>query len=307
MTRHFSGPPCNYCHGLCFKPSMRFPLPLALFGCLAVLLRAETPRDTALALFQARHFPEARAAFAQLAATDPKNAEAHYYLGVLAQLRNDTDEAVSQLEAATTLDPKNSDYFSELGGAYGNAAQKAGFFSQMGLAKKCQAALEKAVELNPDNLGARNGLVSYYRAAPSLIGGGKDKAYAQAAEIRKRDPIMGATVLGSLYIAEKKYDEAFALFEQVLKTTPDHYLALYSIGRTAAQTGQRLERGEQALRRCLELTPGKNEPGHAAAHWRLGNLAEKRQNSAAARAEYQAALKADPSFPQARDSLAKLK
>ena len=93
----------------------------------------------------------------------------------------------------------------------------------------------------------------------------------------------------------------------MLKAHPDYYLALYSIGRTAAQTGQRLERGDETLRRCLELPPGKGEPGHAAVQWRLGNIAEKRGDPAGARAHYEAGLKDDPNFPQLTASLAKLK
>ncbi|MDB6168928.1 MAG: hypothetical protein JWM88_1792 [Verrucomicrobia bacterium] len=287
--------------------SLRLPLTTAGALALASLLRAGSPGEDASALYRAKKYPEAREAFARLSAADPKNAEAHFYLGAIAQRRGDLDGALSELETATSLDPANSSYFLELGGAYGEAAEKAGMFAKMGLAKKCQAALEKAVELNPDNLVARNGLVSYYRAAPTFVGGGLSKAYDEAEEIRKRDPVMGASVLGQLYLAEKKYDQAFAIFEETLKTSPDSYLALYSVGRTAAQTGQHLDRGEQVLRHCLELAPGKGEPSHAAVHWRLGNLAEKRSDPATARAEYESALKIDPAFVQAQDSLSKLK
>jgi tetratricopeptide (TPR) repeat protein len=285
---------------------MTFRLP-ALLVCTAALLHAATPIETALALFKAKKYPTARAAFEQIATADPNNAEAHYHLGVLAQRRSDTDEAIRQLELATTLAPANSDYFADLGDAYGSAARHAGLFSQLGYAKKCFAALEKAVALDPGNLEARNGLITFHLEAPGIAGGSMEKAYAQAAEIRQRNPTLGATVLARLYVKDQKYDEAFALYEDVLKTTPDHYLALYSIGRTAAQTGQRLNRGEQALRRCLGLKPAANEPGPAAVNWRLGNIAEKRGNPPAARAAYETALKLDPNFKPAADSLAKLK
>jgi tetratricopeptide (TPR) repeat protein len=289
-----------------FYHRMKFRLP-ALLVCTAALLQAATPIESALELFKAKKLPDARAAFDKIAAADPKNAEAHYYLGILARLRNDSDEAIRQLEQATTLAPAKSEYFADLGSAYGSAAQSASIFSQLGLAKKSLAALEKSVELDPENLSARNGLLSFYQQAPGIAGGSMEKAYIQAAEIRKRNPTMGATVLAQLYVKDKKIDEAFALFEDVLKTAPDNYLALYSIGRTAAQTGQHPDRGEQALRRCLELTPAANEPAHAAVNWRLGNLAEKRGDKPAARAAYEAALKLDPKFKPAADSLAKLK
>lgn len=280
---------------------------LALLLGFVATVRAETPGEAAWGLYKQKHYPEARAAYEKIVADNPRDAEAHYYLGVLANKRSDPDEAIRQLEQATALAPTNSDYFADLGEAYSKAIDKAGLLAQMGLARKCQAALEKSVQLNPDNLAARNGLVSFYRQAPTFAGGGISKAYEQAEEIRKRNPLMGATVLGQLYISEKKYEQAFAVFEDMLKSAPDNYLALYSIGRTAAQTGTRLERGEQALRRCLELTPGKGEPSHAAVHWRLGNLAEKRGDNAGARSAYQAALQDDPAFTQAAESLAKLK
>jgi tetratricopeptide (TPR) repeat protein len=280
---------------------------LLLFACTVALGRAETPSEAALALFKSQRYPEARTAFEQIAAAEPKNVAAHYYLGVLALRRSDADEAIHQLEQATALAPANAEYFSNLGAAYGMAAGKAGMLAQIGLAKKCQAALEKSVQLDPDNLAARNNLLNYYRQAPALMGGGVTKAYEQAAEIRRRDPLMGASVLAQLYLSEKKYPQAFGILEAYLKSAPDTYVILYSIGRTAAQTGREVERGEEALRRCLALTPGPNEPSHAAVHWRLGNLAEKRGIPGAARAEYEAALKLDPAFAQAKESLAKLK
>jgi lipoprotein NlpI len=46
--------------------------------------------------------------------------------------------------------------------------------------------------------------------------------------------------------------------------------------------------------------------GHDAAHWRLGNLWEKKGVKAAARAAYQAALAVTPNYPQALDALKKL-
>jgi len=279
---------------------------LLLFACLAAISRAETPLESAVALYHAKNYPAASDAFAKIAAADPQNAAAHFYLGALAKKRGDNDEAVRQLEQATQLAPANSNYFLELGGAYGAAAQKAGLLAKLGWARKCGEALEKSVALDPENLAARNGLVSFYREAPSFVGGGTEKAHQQAEEIRKRDPLMGAAILGQLYLGENKIDDAFTVYEAALKTNPDNYSILYAIGRAAAQTNQHLDRGEQALKRCLGLTPAKGDPGPAAVQWRLGNIAEKRGDLTSARAAYQAALKLDPNFKSAADALAKL-
>lgn len=281
--------------------------PVVMLGLLVSTLQAAPNFEQAVGLFQAKKYPEAHAAFEDIATAEANNAEARFYLGVLASRRGDNTEAIRRLEEAVALNPQASKYFLELGGAYGNAAAKAGLFSKLEFAKKCQNALETAVRIDPNSLEARNGLVSFYRSAPTFAGGGMSKAYEQAEEIRKRDALMGASVIGQLYLSEKKIDQAFSLYEETLRGHPDSYTLLYAIGRAAAQTGQHLDRGEQTLRRCLELTPGKNDPGYAPVHWRLGNIAEKRGQPAAARAAYEAALKADPGFTQAKDSLAKLK
>jgi tetratricopeptide (TPR) repeat protein len=282
----------------------RFFAVLLLAGCVS--LYAETPIEAAIGQYRAKDYLAAQTAFEQLAAADPQNAEVQFYLGVIAERQSNVDAAILHLEKATQLNPANSTYMLELGGAYGMAAKKAGLLSKMGWAKKCVAALEKSVELDPENLNARNGLISYYREAPSFVGGGIDKAYVQAEEIRKREPVMGAAIIGQLYISEKKYDKAFEAYEDALKVSPDNYGLLFGIGRAAAQSGLSLERGEQALRRCLELTPGKGEPGPAAVHWRLGNIAESKKDLPTARAAYEASLKADPNFKSASESLAKL-
>lgn len=277
-----------------------------LFGC-GIQLWAESAQDAAIGLFREKKYPEATDAFQKIVASEPQNAEAHFYLGVLSEKSHDTDQAVFHLEQATQLAPEHSEYFTELGGAYGSAAKRAGLLEKLGWAKKCGAALEKAVDLDPNNLVARNGLISFYREAPTFAGGGISKAYEQAEEIRKRNPAMGAAVLGQLYLADKKFDQAFELYETVLRENPDDYAALFAIGRAAAQTGQHVERGEETLRRCLTLTPPPGQPGFSAVHWRLGNLAEKRGDTATARAEYEETLRIDPSFKQASESLEKLK
>jgi len=282
---------------------------------------------------------EAQRAFEQIAAADPKSADAQYFLGQLALRRDDADQAVAYAEKAVALAPDNADAQNLLGDAYGRSAQKASVFSQFGLARKCLAAYQRAVALAPEKVEIHQNLFEYYRQAPGLVGGGSDKAEAEAAAILKLDPIRGHTAYATLYAAdkkfdqaeahiaeikkldpgrgrlaaaslfvtEKKFDQAFAEFDEVLKTAPDDYGALYQVGRLAAVSSQNLDRGLAALRRCLELPPGKNDPSHAAAQWRIGNLLEKKNDPAGARAAYQAALKLDPKFAQASDALNKLK
>ena len=289
--------------GSCFH-SLRS---LVVFACLVSALGAEASLESAIELFHAKKYPEAETAFRSLSEVDPQNASVYFHLGVLADKRGENTEAIQHLERAVQLAPDNSEYHTELGGAYGDAAKSAGLLASLTWARKCAASLVRAVELDPENLTARNGLITFYRQAPPIAGGGIEKAYVQAHEILQRDLSMGSAILGQLYISERKYSEAFEVYEDVLEQKPDDYQALYLIGRTAAETGINLDRGEQTLRRCLELPPGPGEQGRAAVHWRLGQLAEKRGDIPAARTAYEAALQSHPGFQQAADSLAKLK
>jgi hypothetical protein len=58
--------------------------------------------------------------------------------------------------------------------------------------------LEKAVELNPDNIEARFDLLEYYLQAPAFLGGDAAKAQAQAAEIAKRNATAGGKSLAAV-------------------------------------------------------------------------------------------------------------
>lgn len=260
----------------------------------------------AVELYNQRKPLEAQKAFETLAAADAGNADAQFYLGRIALQRDDHEKAVAYLEKAVALSPADARFHLRLGDAYGRSAQKAGMFSKMGLAGKCRTSYEKAVELDPKNIDARFSLLGFYQQAPGIVGGGMDKALAQAQEIKRLDPARGRMAIAGVYVIEKKYAAAFAEFDDALKEKPGDYAALFQTGRLAAITGERLAGGLEALRQCLTQNPPEGQPGHAAAHWRIGNILEKQNDRTGARAAYEAALKVDPKFPQAIESLKKL-
>lgn len=249
---------------------------------------------------------EARAAFEKLAALDPQHPDVNFHLGQLANHRDEPEKAVKYFEAALAVEPNAGRHHHGLGDALGRSAQKAGIFSKLGLAKKCLAAYERAVALDPGVVEFRLSLFEFYRQAPAMFGGGFEKASAQVAAIRKLDPARGWAAFSTLYAGEKKFTEAFAEFEAHLKTSPDDYIALQQLGRFSATTGHSLDRGLVALRRCLELPVPPGAAGHAAIQWRIGNIHVAKNDPASARAAYEAALKLDPNFTQAADALKKL-
>ncbi len=282
---------------------LRFLLLLTLTA-LAASAAESALGEKVAELFRLRQWNEARTLLEDITAKEPANAEAWQALGQAQLALQNADAAVAAHEKAVAILPNNAIYQLQLGHAYGFAATKAGLFSKMGFAKKCKAAYDKAVQFDPSNINARWSLMEFCRQAPGIVGGGMDLAYAQAAEIKKLDARRGRAAYASLYVAEKKFPEAFALFDEVLRDQPGDTDALFQIGRLAAQSGQQLDRGLAALR---ELAAHPDRKADARLHTFIGNILEKLGDKPGAITAYEAALAGDPGFTRALEALRKLK
>ena len=265
------------------------------------------PLETAVTLFNAHRVPEARSLLAALTAREPENIQALWYLGRANLMMHRREDAIVVLERAVKLAPQDHHILADYGSACLLRADELGTtLKSIGYARRGRAFLEQAVALAPDELSYREGLVAFYKQAPVIVGGSMAKAYAQAAEIAKRNPLRGAVSKASIQAKEQLFDGARAACEEALRTQPDNYLALYTLGRIASESGKDLARGEQALRHCLDLTPAIQEPDFAGVHYRLGLIAEKAGHRDKARSEYATALGLEPTFKQATDALAAL-
>src|SRR3974390_3089292 len=93
------------------------------------------------------------------------------------------DNAITNGEKAVNAAPNNSMYHLWLGREYGGKAASVSALSAASYAKKTKNEFEKAVQLDPANVQARADLSEYYTDAPSIVGGGLDKARDQAAQV----------------------------------------------------------------------------------------------------------------------------
>lgn len=279
--------------------------------CLCVLVETRAAIDPA-ALAEARELygqrmnEEATKAFEALRSGDATAPEPWFYLGLLAMRRDEPEPAAKLLGKAAELNPADAETWRRLGDAYGRAAQKAGLFSRLGFARECREAYERAVAIDPRNVEARFSAMNFYLEAPSFVGGGFDKAHVAADAILAIDAQRGRIAKALVFVREKKFDEAFAVYEPLLKANPDDYFARYQFGRIAAESGTRLDEGIGALQHCLTLTPPEGAPGHGPAHWRIGNIHERKGDLAAARRAYESAVQLEPAFAPAQEALKRL-
>lgn len=92
------------------------------------------------------------------------------------------EKAAAAFEKAASGEPEDDRYAYWLGKACGRVAERAGPLSALKWAGRTRDALERAVELNPDNRDAVSSLADYYEQAPGFLGGDA----AKARELRAR-------------------------------------------------------------------------------------------------------------------------
>ena len=294
--------------------------------------------EQGIQLFNASKFGEARVA---LLPHGERDADAAFYLGRIELEGNDPDKAADWFERAIRMNPKSSVYYDWLGRAYGTQAQHANRFRQPFLARKTKNAWETALALDPDNLDVRDDLIIFYSRVPGFLGGNKEKAREMALEIMKRNAYRGSIAATSLcaadndtlcvvrglqemmisypdsagvyaglavfYANQKQFDKAFAVLDERLRTRPNELRTLYQLGRTAALSGQNLDRGEQALKLVLANPTPESGPSPAGLHYRLGMIYEKKGAKDLAREEYRTVLQLNPRHQDAQKALAGLK
>lgn len=294
--------------------------------------------DRGKKLYEEKNYAEATRILKAVNEDSPDYAPARYYLGRISFDQKEFDDAADFFEEASENKAGQvADYFNWLGNTYGTIAEEANVIRQGILAPKMKNAWEKAIALDPKILDARFSLIQFYTKAPFFMGGSMDKAKEMARQITAISPAQGhrsmgnllvqeknfdgaekeylemtrldpnfAGVLGNFYVNQKKFDKAFAMFDDALKKNPQDMLTIYQLGKTSAVSGQRLDYGEQCMMKNLGYTPKQNEPSHAGANMRLAQIYEKKGRKAEAKEKYETALKMDNSLLEAKEGLSRV-
>jgi tetratricopeptide (TPR) repeat protein len=246
------------------------------------------------------------------------------------------DRAISACEKAVILAPTNGEYHLWLGRTYGEKADASSFFTAAGLAKKVRTEFERAVALDPKNAVSRTDLAEFYMEAPGIVGGGQDKARAQAEALSHLDPVKAHWVNGRLAeknkdtstaereyraaIAEshgaasawlnlalfyrngKRFDEMQDALKHAANAPIDRPDVLMDAASTLLRTDRDLPFAVQLVQRYLAAPTVEQNPPFKA-HYLLGNILEKQGDKQGAVKEYQTALALAKDFGRAREAL----
>jgi tetratricopeptide (TPR) repeat protein len=269
---------------------------------------------------------------------DARDAESYNLLCRAYFMEEDWDHAIANCERARDFDPRNSFYSLWLGRAYGEKAGLVGFLSAAGLAKKVRTSFERAVELDPKNWEARTDLAEFYLEAPGIVGGGKDKARAQADALMPLNPGMSHWIAARIAgkekdpaAAEREYraevavthssarslldlaiflrhsnrlDEMDQVLHQLGSAPLDRPESLMDGASLLLQTNRDSSLAVELLRRYLQ-SPVEEGPAFKA-HDILGQLLQKQGDVKSAAEEFRAALALANNYARARDDLKKL-
>ena len=295
----------------------------------ASALAGQSPLADAQRDYNAGRYNRTVDALVSAIAKSPNEASLHFLLGESYYQLREFPRAVASLERAVQLAPKDSEYHDWLGKSYGRKAEESMFLSAMSWARKTHREFEIAVELNPQNFEAQRDLIRYEMNAPSVVGGGDDKALKHIEGLEKIDPIQGQLARGEFFATKKKLPEADAVFGKILESNSDRAGVYFEVSDyfrdrpNAKKMGEAIDKAEHIdpddrrlrfykgvllvmggkspseaemlLKSYLATVPDNSDlPSHAAAREWLGKLYESLGRFSEAAEEYRLSLSLDP-------------
>lgn len=160
--------------------------------------------------------------------------------------------------------------------------------------------LKKTIELDQNNLEARNKLGNYYLIASQGRSYLVDEAERLAKEVLQKDPknIEGHILLSSVLFTQDHKDEALAELNRAIDLDPKRVESYLSLARFYTVTKDRVK-AEEVYRKAISI-----DPGSAVAHTEYGKFLVQENRPSDAEAELKKAVEVAPSNHDARYALA---
>jgi len=176
------------------------------------------------------------------------------------QLHYELDEAEEWIEKAYNAYPNSPEVLYLRGQIMGEQASNA-FLSAMSYAKKSLTSFEKAVELAPDQIKYRLGLLQFHLFAPSIAGGDKQQAIEQIKHIKQLNKVEGELADVLRLLSNDKEQQAEQKLETLIQKNPDvadyYYQAglLYLEADDYNQAFSFFEQSLSLLRKQQQISP----------------------------------------------------
>jgi tetratricopeptide (TPR) repeat protein len=156
------------------------------------------------------------------------------------------DEAAAECELAVNIDGQSSNNHLWFGRALGEKAENASFISAYSLAKRARAEFEQAVKLDPRNVDALADLGEFYTSAPSVVGGGNDKAEGLLPLLDKVDAEEAHQLRGRIAESRKDYGSAEREYQLAISSSQHPSLPWMTLGSFYRKHG-RIDEMEAAV------------------------------------------------------------
>ena len=173
------------------------------FGSSGYLMAADDYKS----LFKAKKYAEVERLASLRLSTDPTDASALISKAEAILYSEDKTriaQAVELSEQCVAAHPKQSECHLSLGTTLAAKALAAGKISGLLLAGKIRQAYQQAVALDRKNIEARFSLLRYYLIAPSMVGGGIEKAQELAQETLSIHAQAAQLMQGAISLREKQ-------------------------------------------------------------------------------------------------------
>ncbi len=278
---------------------MKLSLIITFFS-LSLFAQTEKTIDQAIALFRSQEFEKAGEIFEELMEDEPEIDSLYFYAGLNLMRMEEYGDAADAISRAIELRPKDSNYYINLGNAYGLDALNSSIFSKFSLAKKSKEAYLKAVEIEPENLNAHFALASYYYQAPGIAGGDTEKAIEHANFIKERDEVRGRSLLAQIFANNDqlaKAEKEFKILDEKVKNDSSQFFIYNSYGYFLLNQN-RVEEAIEKFQKQISLAPN-----NANAYDSLGDGYLAADNKEKAAESFRKALEIDPDFEPSKEKL----
>lgn len=200
--------------------------------------------------------------------------------------KSENDDYHYRLRNSIMIDTKNS-YFQIM--SFSSYCQMGNFYNNSGKADKAISALEKALEINPNDSGVCHVLGKLYMATNDFV-----SAIKKLTKTLEMDPQYNVyQELGNAYFKNGEFNKSEGFFLKVIELEPSYIDAHFMLAKAYIENGK-YDNAIFELKKTLELNPDLNN-----VRYNLGTIYFAKGKLEYAKSKFEKVLKNDPDFADA--------